>query len=80
MCYHLVVRLTPDEVFGHIIAFVKTTNRYPTTRELAKATGLHPMTIKRKLAVLKREGKIITIPRGGSGIALPPPKSLTANE
>lgn len=68
------MRLTPDEVFGFFIGYVKTHNRYPTIRELAEVTGLHPMTIKRKVAKLKEAGKIITIPRGGSGLALPPPK------
>lgn len=68
------MRLTPDEILGEIIGFVRETNRYPTMRELAARTGVHLMTVKRKISILKEQGKIVTAPRGGSGISLSPPK------
>lgn len=66
------MRITPDELIYKIKEFIVKMNRYPTTRELAEFCGVHPMTVKRKIAILKKEGKIVTIPRGGSGIAFPP--------
>jgi DNA-binding transcriptional regulator YhcF (GntR family) len=66
--------ISPDQVFAAIIGFVKTRNRYPTIRELSAETGAHYTTINRKIKKLKEEGRITTIPRGGSGISLPEPK------
>lgn len=68
------MRVSPDELIRKIKEFIVQTNRYPSTRELAEFCGIHPITVMRKIKVLKEQGKIITIPRGGSGISFPPPK------